>query len=42
MPPDAVRNGRVTEKQFLNGWRQSMSLDKSKEGGDWNDLSLEI
>ncbi|PPD43940.1 MAG: hypothetical protein CTY15_08885, partial [Methylocystis sp.] len=42
LPPEAVRNGRVTEKQFLNGWRQSMSLDKAKEAGDWNDLSLEI
>ncbi|QGM96865.1 cellulose biosynthesis protein BcsN [Methylocystis parvus] len=42
LPPQAVRNGRVTEKQYLNGWRQSMSLDKSKEGGDWNDLSIEV
>ena len=41
-PSPAVRNGRVTEKQYLNGWRQSMSLDKGKEGGDWNDLVLEI
>ncbi|WP_424360872.1 cellulose biosynthesis protein BcsN [Methylocystis parvus] len=42
LPPEAVRNGRVTEKQFINGWRQSMSLDKAKEGGDWNDLSVEV
>lgn len=42
LPYDAVRNGRVTEKQFLNGWRQSMSLDRTKEAGDWNDLSIDI
>lgn len=42
LPPEAVRNGRVTEKQFINGWRQSMSLDKTKEGGDWNDISIDV
>lgn len=42
LPPQAVRNGRVTEKQFVNGWRQSVSLDKTKEAGDWNDLSIDI
>ncbi|WP_442755149.1 cellulose biosynthesis protein BcsN [Methylocystis sp. JAN1] len=42
LPPEVVRNGRVTEKQYVNGWRQSMSLDKTKEGGDWNDLSIEV
>ncbi len=42
LPPEAVRGGRVTEKQYLNGWRQSMSLDQTKEAGDWNDVSIEI
>ncbi|KAF2989677.1 cellulose biosynthesis protein BcsN [Methylocystis sp. MJC1] len=42
MPAEAVRNGRVTEKQFINGWRQSVSLDKTREAGDWNDLSIDI
>lgn len=42
LPPEAVRNGRVVDKQYLNGWRQSISLDATKEAGDWNDLSIEI
>jgi hypothetical protein len=43
LPPAAVRGGgRVVDKQFLNGWRQSTSLDTAREGGDWNDLSIDI
>lgn len=42
LPEAAGRGGKVAEKQFLNGWRQSMSLDRAKMAGDWNDLTIEI
>lgn len=42
LPQAAGRGGKLTEKQFLNGWRQSASLDRAKMAGDWNDLTIEI
>jgi len=40
--PDAAGRGKLTEKQFLNGWRQSASLDHAKMAGGSNDLTIEI
>ena len=42
LPSDAGKPGKLTEKQFVNGWRQSVSLDRAKVAGDWNDLSIDI
>jgi hypothetical protein len=42
LPAAAGRAGKLTEKQFGNGWRQSVSLDGAKIAGDWNDLTIEI
>lgn len=42
LPADAGRAGRLTEKQFANGWRQNLALDGGKEAGDWNALSIDI
>ncbi len=40
--PRAAGHGKLTEKQFTNGWRQSMGLDNASVAGGWNDLSIEI
>lgn len=40
--PVAAGRGRLSEKQYVNGWRQSVSLDRGKVAGDWNDLSIDI
>lgn len=40
--PAGARGARLTEKQYPNGWRQSLSLDAARVAGDWNDLSIDI
>ena len=42
LPAAAGAPGKLAEKQFVNGWRQSTSLGKTKVAGDWNDLSIDI
>lgn len=42
LPSGAGKPGKLTEKQFVNGWRQNTSLDRAKIAGDWNDLSIDI
>jgi hypothetical protein len=32
----------LSEKPYIDGWRQSVSLDTKKVAGDWNDLSIDI
>ncbi len=40
--PAGAGRGKLTEKQYANGWRQSASLDNAKMAGDWSDLSIDI
>jgi len=42
LPAEAGRGGRLDERQYANGWRQSQSLDGRKFGGDWNDLAIDL
>jgi hypothetical protein len=42
LPEDVVPQGKLTERQYANGWRQSVSLGSTKTAGDWNDLSIDI
>lgn len=42
LPPDAGAPLRMSERQYANGWRQSVSLDAQKVAGDWNDMSIDI
>jgi hypothetical protein len=42
LPDDAPESGKLTERQYANGWRQSISLGSAKVADDWNDLSIEI
>lgn len=42
LPPEAMRGGKLTEKQYANGWRQSVPLETRRLGGDWSDLSIEM
>jgi hypothetical protein len=42
LPDDAPEPGKLTERQYANGWRQSISLGPTKMADDWNDLSIDI
>jgi hypothetical protein len=42
IPDDLQPSGKLTERQYANGWRQSVSLGATKTAGDWNDLSIDI
>lgn len=42
LPADAGRPGPMTEKHYMNGWRQSSSLGSKKMAGNWNDLAIDI
>lgn len=42
LPSDAGAPGRMVEKQYANGWRQSVSLDAKQMAGNWNDLAIDI
>jgi hypothetical protein len=42
LPSDAGPPGPMTEKQYVNGWRQSVSLDGKRMAGNWNDLAIDI
>lgn len=41
-PPTVGPLGPVSEKIYADGWRQSLSLDRRKYAGGWNDLALDI
>ena len=41
-PPSAGPLGPVSEKIYADGWRQSLSLDRRKYAGGWNDLAIDI
>ena len=42
LPSDAGPPGPMTEKQYVNGWRQSVALDGKQIAGNWNDLAIDI
>ncbi|QGM47634.1 cellulose biosynthesis protein BcsN [Methylocystis heyeri] len=42
MPAEMGRPLSLSEKPYVDGWRQSVSLDTKKIAGDWNDLSIDI
>jgi hypothetical protein len=42
LPEDAGAPGRMSERQYANGWRQSVSLDGQQVAGGWNDLAVDI
>ena len=42
LPDEGPAPGKLTERQYANGWRQSVSLGSAKTEGDWNDLSIDI
>jgi hypothetical protein len=42
LPAEAGGPGRLSERIYVNGWRQSIALDKTRIAGDWNDLSIDV
>ena len=42
LPDEGPAPGKLTERQYSNGWRQSVSLGTAKTESDWNDLSIDI
>jgi hypothetical protein len=42
LPAEAGAPGRLTERLYANGLRQSVSLGAQKTLGDWNDLTIDV
>jgi hypothetical protein len=42
LPAEARVRGRLDERRYANGWRQSVALDRAVMGGGWNELTIDI
>lgn len=42
LPAAARVRGRLDERRYANGWRQSVALDRTVLGGGWNELTVDI
>lgn len=42
LPPEARVRGGLSERRYVNGWRQSVALDRVEAANGWNDLSIDI
>jgi hypothetical protein len=42
LPVEARVRGRMEERRYANGWRQSVALDRKVMGKGWNELTVDL